>query len=80
MRTLWFRWDKLRHPPDYNSRESGSEKQVRNLLRRWNVSLPEVIGPASTFRGHEVYLRLFRDFPGCFKTLEAMAREKGLID
>ena len=60
--------------------DGGTEKQVRNLLRRSNVTLPEVVGPASTLRGHEVYLRLQRDFPRCLKTLEAMGRENGLIE
>lgn len=60
--------------------DTGTEKQVRSLLSRSKVSLPEVIGPASTFRGADVYLTLYRDFPRCFRRLEAMAREKGLID
>ena len=71
----WPRWI---NTPVYFS-DGGTEKQVRNLLRRSNVTLPEVIGPASTARGHEVYLRLHGDFPRCFKTLEAMGREKGLV-
>jgi hypothetical protein len=76
VRVLWFtRWCFGRP----SNCDRGTEKQVRNLLRRSNVSIPEVIGPASTPRGHEVYLRLHRDFPGCFKILEAMGRERGLI-
>jgi hypothetical protein len=59
--------------------DGGTERQARNLLRRSNVTLPEVVGPASTLRGHEMYLRMHREFPRCLNTLEAMGREKGLI-
>jgi hypothetical protein len=60
--------------------DGGTEKQVRNLLRRLNVTLPEVVGPASTLRGHEVYLHMHQYHPRCLQKLEAMGREKGLIE
>ena len=57
----------------------GTVKQVRNLLRVNKVSLPEVIGPATTLRGRELYWRLRAVFPECCHTLELMGAEKGLI-
>jgi hypothetical protein len=60
--------------------DGGTEKQVRNLLRRLNVALSEVVGPASTLRGYEVYLHMHQYHPRCLKTLEAMGRQNGLIE
>lgn len=76
MRFPSFRWGRT---PAAHFCDGGTEKQVNNFLRHHNVHLCEVVGPASTFRGMELYWKLYYTFPRCLATLELMASKKGLL-
>jgi DNA-binding LytR/AlgR family response regulator len=66
---------------DVHALEAFDANAVAYLLKPIEVErLPEVVGPASTLRGHEVYLHMHQYHPRCLQKLEAMGREKGLIE